>query len=479
MGKVNKKEFRKESQSESRLEHLIKKFNITPDDGMLDKTTNLVNHWLRLKDLDGVIGKTLISMTTFTNLMITDPTEQKIYLQWLLQVFVKLIEEDDILARRFIDEDLVATKEYLELFDSNKRKKRFKEWAIKGERRKYFLNNPLKEDSDWVKSNYNPSDINQYKSVNQLFDAVDPFKVRVYSDLEKGMDRFQKMGDGSIEFKDRYWTVFVPYTKSANELFEHVGEWCTAQPGGGMFDTYVVNRKQPNGNNSKIYVILNNKVFTGESDETYQVHFESKQIMDRKNHYSGSGSNLFDLIYSKEGGSNIQEYFHSELDTMAREFKGALDENFYIDYLVSFGYPESLFNYLDDDIKVIKFSGNKKIPRISDLSKFNNLRQLAIVNCDLTELHPSIGKMDKMTTLSLPNNKLETIPKEIGKLTNLLTINLNGNKLKHIPSEIRFLDKRNGGKLFSFNVSEDLLDTELIMKIKELLPSVIINIKDL
>ena len=68
-----------------------------------------------------------VSSLVFNMMVESDPTKNKMYTQWMLNVFIRHIkngEHDE--AERFFSEDLPLAKEYLILFDRNKRKKKFR-----------------------------------------------------------------------------------------------------------------------------------------------------------------------------------------------------------------------------------------------------------------------------------------------------------------------------------------------------------------
>ena len=133
---------------------------------------------------------------------------------------------------------------YLILFEDNKRKRKFKE---------------LCESSYSLKHVSDPTNINQYKSLSQLFDAVDPFIEREPSAVERTMNKFVDSGQALIPVKDRKFTLYIPKTTAASVIFSKFANWCTAREGNGMFNSYTQNNKKPNGKNSDIYIIINNK----------------------------------------------------------------------------------------------------------------------------------------------------------------------------------------------------------------------------
>jgi hypothetical protein len=352
------------------------------------------------------------------------------------------------MALRFAVEDLPQASAYITLFEGNKRKQRFKE---------------LCKGSYIVKDIKDPTDINQYKSLSQLFDAVDPFIEREPSAVERKITRFVDIGQAIIPVKDRKFTLYIPKSTDASEVFDGFANWCTARKNNGMFTNYT-SYKTPLGPTSNLYIIINNKFFTGESQELYQIHFETDQLKDRSN--SGNVSIYEKVLRQSEGLTN---FFYEELMAMAKANKTGIDKNKYLDYLIKFGFAESLFELLDANSPSIKIT-TREIPRLPDISKFKNIEQLIISNAKLCELHPSVGNLTTLEMLSLPGNNLTSLPKEIGNLKNVDLLNLLGNRLKHIPEEIKYLDKSNGGSLFRIVVKEDEIGTANYQKLKELLP---------
>lgn len=483
---------KKIDKNQTRLVYLAEKFEVFTDDDFVRymeeyKNTEDINMYpitghnevvlaikwsfLPNKERKRVLTKVTVSDTVFASMLVADPTENKIFLQWMLNSFVRLIKDDDNIkeAIRFADEDLGIANTYLNLFEANKRKKKFSEWAIKNEYRKWKLNNVDGDKSDWDKLNYDPADINQYRSLSQLFDAVDPFVERQSSNLEKAMEHFVKIGEAEIPYRDRKWTVYIPLSRDANVVFNKFGSWCTAVPGNSMFDRYTKNDKLPNGADSTIYIIINNKMFSDDSKECYQIHFESGQIKDQSNGWTTI--DLYELVLSTSDG--IREYFHAELDDRARMYKGDISKNKYIDFLISFGYTESLFDYLDKTLPIIKISG-RQVPRLPDISRFKELDQLLLLKLGMFELHPSIGTLINLELLSIPDNKIKKLPKEIGNLKKLDFMNLKGNPIEEIPDEIAQLDRSNGGRLFRISVDKKDIGEANYEKLKRLLPNVTI-----
>ncbi len=408
---------------------------------------------VKANEIEHFLTRVSVSSDVFSSMIEADPTENKMYLQWMLNLFTRLLKGTDEYSRetaiRFAKEDLPQANQYLILFEANKRKKLFKE-LCKG---------------SYLKEIQDPTDINQFKSLSQLFDAVDPFIVKEPSAVERTLQRFVDAGQALIPAKDRKFTLYIPLTTEASVVFESYANWCTARKGNGMFDSYTTGHKKPNGKNSNIYIIINNKFFSGESDEVYQIHFETKQIKDKGN---GQNVSIFEKVINESEA--LSTFFYDELMGMAKENKKGIENNQYLEYLIQFGFAESLFEFMDATSPSIKFM-TKEIPRLPDLSKFKELASLIVTGAKLSEIHPSIGYLNTLQMVVLTNNNLKTLPKEIGMLKNLEFLNVTGNKISHFPDELAYLDKSRGGSLQRIGVKVEDIGEENYRRLKELLPT--------
>ena len=401
-----------------------------------------------------------ISFDVFNKMVDADPSRNKMYTQWMLNTFTRYIKSGEYSeAERFFSEDLPLAKDYLRLFESNKRKKKFKE---------------LTKNSFVLKGVKDPTDINQYKSLSQLYDAVDPFIDKDPSNIEKLINGFVDDGKALVPVRDRRFTLYIPKCKAASVIFDEFVGWCTAKQDGGMFEHYRGNGKyrKPNGEKSDIYIVIDNRFFSGElkTNYLYQVHFESEQVRDR---IQSSKNNFFEDVMLKSEG--ISNFFHDELKGMLGMKKNIMamlnvTDNVYVKYLIKFGWTEALFDIIEEYTPIIRFT-NRDVPRLPDISRFKNLTTLVIRDAKLSELHPSIGNLDNLQELLVPDNKLTAIPSEIGKLKNLVFLNILGNKIKSIPDDIKYLDKANGGSLhrIAFNIKD--IGEVNYRKLKKLLPS--------
>lgn len=469
----------KETNGTDRLTYLAEQFDVfdCSEDKMAEKLKEIIKIDFTPKPITTANGNVLaivslkvnekrlnptkkisICSDVFAAMIAADPTENRMYIQWMLNVFTRFLREGTeasiATAMRFVEEDLPQANLYLQLFEDNKRKRKFVD---------------LCKGSYTLKHVTDPTNINQYKSLAQLFDAVDPFIEREPSAVERTLQKFVDSGQALIPVKDRKFTLYIPKTTAASVVFANFANWCTAREGNGMFNSYTNGYKKPNGKDSDIYIIINNKFFAGETKELYQIHFETNQLKDYKN---GQNVSIFESVLSESEG--LTNFFYEELMGMARTFKKGIENNKYLDYLIQFGFAESLFELIDDQTPTIRFM-TREIPRLPDISKFKSLDQLIITGAKMVELHPSIGKLTNLELLVLTDNRLKSLPKEIGSLKNLTFLNLIGNPIKEIPAEISYLDKSNGGNLHRVGARVEDIGEANFKRLKELLPTTYIN----
>lgn len=450
-----------------RLEFLAKSFNVFDctyeslakkveqrEEGVeytfIQREDELLGYVLSKKMGDKFVTTFNISLNVFTSIISADPTPNKVFVQWMLNVFTRYIKNgEQQSAIRFVTEDLPLANTYIELFEANKRKVKFKQLC-----KSSFILKDIKD----------PTDINQYKSLSQLFDAVDPFIHKNPTELGDLLMKFVNIGQAEIPVSDRKFTLFIPKNINASVVFDKFANWCTVKPNNGMFERYR-NYKRPDGSKSDLYIIINNKFFDNKSKEIYQIHFETNQIKDRHNSQNVS---IFENVINESEA--LSKFFYEELITMAKQSIGGLDKNVYLDILIKFGFCESLFELINEDTPMIRFM-TKEIPRLPDIRKFKMLDQLIITNANMVELHPSIGSLENLEMLVLTDNRIKSLPKEIGRLKKLTFLNITGNPISEIPEEIKYLDKKNGGSLFRVAVKETDIGENNYKRLKELLPT--------
>lgn len=396
-----------------------------------------------------------ISDVLFKTMVNADPSSKKVYTQWMLTVFNRLLNDTSTHsdAIRFVEEDLPLANEYLLIFEQNKKKKIFKK----------INSYTLKHISD-------VTNINQYKSLSQLYDAVDPFIERDSTNLENMIHKFANVGEAEILVNDRNFLVITPKTLAVNVLFDKFTSWCTSKPNNGMFKHYTQSKNylKPDGSNSEIYIIIDKRFFKLnelEDNYLYQIHFESNQVKNRKQNNKSDFYN--DVLIRSEGVSNL---IYEKLMEMSKMI-GSSTNNVYLNHLINFGWSDALFDLMQDYTPYIRVF-KTRVKKLPDLTRFKNLLSLIVTKSGLVELTSSIGNCKNINEIILRDNNLTELPSELGSLKNLVFLNILGNKIQVIPDEIKYLDKTNGGRLHRVCVDKRELGDANYNKLRQLLPSV-------
>jgi len=457
-----------------RLSFLLKKYNILSNVDLSDETYKNENNIERLYELKNDKGELLgvyekaiskesndirifnirLCENVFSNMVEHDPTKKKVYTQWMLNVMTRFIRDNKIdLAIRFNDEDLKHSEKYLRLFDKHKRTLMFKKLCKKNE---------------YLRDIDNPCDINQYHNFSQIYHSIDNYIERNLSKLEIDINQYVKLGEAIIPIKTDDYTLYIPLTIKASVIFSNFVNWCTARSGNSNFKTYTA-QKTPFGDNSRLYIIINNNFFLEQtnprfSNEIFQIHFESSQIMNRSN---SPELRLKEIIFKKS--SELDIYFHKLLLKFAIK-NSKFEDNVYLKYLISFGHEDAIFKVIKKDTPTIKFI-NTRIIRIPSLTSFNNLSGLFITNCLVEDFSNDIGNVVTLNLIALSKNKIKRLPESMGKLKNLKLLNLHDNQLSELPKSFSNLDISNGGNLIRLILSKNNFSDKEIGNISKMLPN--------
>ena len=445
-------------------------------------------------------GKKTIKLTdaSFNKLVDADPSRNKAYVEWLIQLFNRYANENVNDAITFIDEDLDQATDALKIFDRVKEKKKFR------------LNAKFRKGAP-----ENPKDIKQYKDVGQLYTVVIAFDVededeaesknegglsekgkKLYEDLKS----YVKLGQARIIYQDSKVIVYQPLTlQSSCEPLGSLASWCTrATPSGGLgaetgkeyFHSYRgttgdKSRLRPGGELSDYYVIMPISLFQLPNPSTHdfyplQFHFETDQLMHKGNQRvkdsdmnkimnefpglaeflrkeTGKYANLevktgegllknryIDLL-NKFGGT-AEEYIDKEtyqegvnnIKKLASEEAkkgGELNKNKYLTWLLSNVKDVLLTDYLPEDIRVLDFS-NIKMNKLPDISKFKNVTDLHVMKCGLDELPNNLDKLPNLQLITASNNNIKKLPKSLGNCKLLDILVLGDNPITHLDPEV-------------------------------------------
>lgn len=464
----------------SRLKYLENKFKVFTTEEIEKKVEGLDSDGIVLKRVIGAADYPLITYYSypqhnsrkkrkikyFLNVLVfdaivdCDPTEHKMYVQWLLNLVTHMVGKvesydagtGDNTFIRTIEEDLGKTRLNLILFEENKRKKRFIE-ACSG-------NYGLKGIED-------PLNINQYDNLEQLVAATFPFKETVSaSDLEKKLFHFVEIGQAKMPVRDENCTVFIPLTLAASELFSFTN-WCTATKGNTNFKSYRNNQCKADGSLSDLIVLIKNSFFSGDSEDIYQLHVESNQFMDKKDRTYNNFKEEF-LPTSLSLRNYIREYLGDNYKLALNNHHKSNETNYY-KRIMEFGMCEILFDIINDDAPTISFR-NVGIDKIPSLTRFNRLSGLYLDKVGIKTLNPEMFQLKTLQMLSIPFNNIVELPDTIGEATELIFMNLAGNPIERIPPNIQYLDITKGGKLRRISLDEKNIN--LVEDLRRYLPSI-------
>jgi hypothetical protein len=167
----------------------------------------------------------------FIHLENADPTRKKIYLQWIINIYLSDI--------RFMLEDCYKVRNALELFDKNKA----------------YL--PA-----------NQRDINKFQIVD-LYYVVEPFEQQeIVSNNEaerRKRQSFFDQGQAELVYQSDNVTIITPNTREAAQYFGRGTKWCTSARDHNYFDQYA--------SEGPLYILLPMK---------WQFHFETESFMDER-----------------------------------------------------------------------------------------------------------------------------------------------------------------------------------------------------
>lgn len=420
-------------------------------------------------------GKQSIKLTEaiFQDIVDADPSSNKQYVQWMIQVFLNHIKDEDIdQAVRFLAEDLPEANEFLGVFDKVKNKKVFKRSAP---------NRP--------NAPQNVTDINQYNDLAHLYSVVSPF-VGTEDDedddgeskLWKKLKKYIDLGEARLAYRDGDVLVYTPLTiDSSCDPLGPLASWCTRREGNSYFDSYRRNNPKPDGSLSDYYVVMPKKLFDGDDEGgvfPLQIHFESNQLHDKNNssiersgkldeilsRFSGlrdffkrelgalvemdvtRGTGLMDSPYIKylnKFGGKAEDHISGEayeqgvanIKKLAGEQNVPLQQNKYLKWLMENTEGVEVTDFLDPETTDrLDFSG-MNIGTIPDLSKFKNLDAILAEGSNVNEM-PPISKLPldaPLTMMSFQNNNIKEAPLEgYEKLPNLFSINVKGNPINKV-----------------------------------------------
>jgi len=126
------------------------------------------------------------------------------------------------------------------------------------------------EKFDKFKSKLEVKDLNQYKSLEQLYDALEQFDesdIPVSNNAKAAAIK----KDAEVFFEAPGFKVIIPRTEEAACLYGSGTKWCTAAKDNNQFDNY--------SKDGDLMIIMSK---LGGKDRKFQFHYESESFMDER-----------------------------------------------------------------------------------------------------------------------------------------------------------------------------------------------------
>lgn len=228
----------------------------------------------QFRDKDQVTDEQLIGLV-LDQIEKSDPTKNKEYAQALAKIYGQ---------GQTPFEDMGSTlSDYLVKFDKLKRKK--------------VIPSPR-------------NDFMRYASVGDFMSVVDE-----YPDVDESPEA---KGKSHEIYKDSVLRVIQPINKEAACYYGRGTRWCTAANTNNMFDTYA--------NKGELFILIPQR--PEYKDEKYQLHFESRQFMNEKDHPVPLGDlvkrfpQLREIFYDQAHNLNIKalKLAPEEYEKLVRKF---------------------------------------------------------------------------------------------------------------------------------------------------------------
>lgn len=303
----------------------------------------------------------IITDEIFEKIVSADPSINKQYSQWLLNLYY---------WKQLKLEDLYKATQYLEVFDKNKNRM------------------PEKD------INKKTSDGFYYNSLQKLFDVVKPYLEQDNEDSMSDSALVKKIKKEESEkyYEDSEWLIVIPKTKRASCIYGKGTQWCTAADvSNNMFDEY---NKQ-----GKLYICIHKP-----TNKKYQFYFESSQFMDENDEETKIlflNNTLLNIFKDKLGRFGAIDLDNFNIHELPENFKFLYNIS---DLYLSHNLLESLPNYLKHfknlETLIIAYNNFKTIPNI-----LFDMKQLTFLNLAANPIPYNQEERDALQ-LALPNTKI-------------------------------------------------------------------------
>lgn len=286
-------------------------------------------------------------------------------------------------------------------------------------------------------------DVNKFKELNDFINFVKPyiaknddnddihtlsFKELQY--IQNFTEKNNKPGQAELVFENGEWVIVITHDREANIEFGRYTTWCTAgtRYGTSMFESY-------HGRGSLFVLIKkgfgSKKLIDKHPQTRLQFHFEDNMYMDALDKSIDINNFLFE-------NKDIKKYFRTYITKFAiprRLQKNNTKQKDILQYLLNLGFGDEIIKILTDSKPTeVDFSGYKiEDEYLRDIGNITSIESLNLSECSIVELPESISNLKNLKKLKIRNNKdLSIIPDWINKLTSLELLDCAGCNIKKI-----------------------------------------------
>lgn len=286
-------------------------------------------------------------------------------------------------------------------------------------------------------------DVNKFKELNDFINFVKPYIAKNDDDadihtlsfkelqyIQNFTEKNNKPGQAELVFENSEWVIVVTHDREANVEFGRYTTWCTAgtRYGTSMFESY-------HGRGSLFVLIKkgfgSKKLIDKHANTRLQFHFEDNMYMDALDKSIDINNFLFE-------NKDIKKYFRTYITKFAipkRLQKGNTKQKDILQYLLNLGFGDEIIKILTDSKPLeVDFSGYKiEDEYLRDIGNITSIESLNLSECSISELPESISNLTNLRKLKIRNNKeLSVIPDWINKLTSLELLDSAGCNIKKI-----------------------------------------------
>ena len=360
-----------------------------------------------------VVSFDKVTVEDFEQILNADPTFNKQYSQWLLNIFVNgnLLIEDLYKA----NQDLSTLYKFKSRISPEKR------------------------------------DVNRFVELEELYQVVKEISSLPEEELLSNtqLSKIVKAEGIEVFLDTKRWFVLSPMTKEASCIYGANTRWCTASKVNSYFESY--------NKEGKLYIVIDKMAPKEEKTKhKYQFHFERRHFMDADDHSIDhfellrENPELRDCFLGLKDGNGLGLKLRFGIGLTEEDKKIIIADGKKIDWLREFQgeeLPEGLHITGNLDLSNCKAKIIKNLTVIGDL------------NIKKSSLQSLVGKIHITGTLNAEGSELTEVPKDLfvggslflraTKITNISNLTVEGNMyasgldLRQVPDNLKV-----GGSLY-------------------------------